>query len=340
MTETALVVHLQTGAIQALEETSLQEFDLLERRDLQRWVTEHPELVGEDLLLVTSEFDQWELRDQRVSDRLDVLFLDSSGSLVVAELKRDRASDTVDLQALKYAAFCSTLTVDEVVEEYQRFHSCTEDEARSRIVAHAPTIEEEGIGKTRIRLVAGSFGPAVTSVVLWLRDFDIDIGCVQVTARRLDGESAMITARQLLPLPLTEDYLVRRRRREQEQEERTRSNRGTNSVRVLADAGLIEEGMTIRLGLDTLVNRWRPMVEQFLNQHPEAGFAEWTGEVTPRSMRWRHDGELYSLTGLTKTVLESAGIERPEAVAGPDHWLLPDGRAMYQAALELRERAT
>lgn len=339
MTETALVVDLQTGAIQALQETSLQEFDLLER-DLQRWVTQHPELVGENLLLVTSEFDQWELRDQRVSDRLDVLFLDPSGSLVVAELKRDRASDTVDLQALKYAAFCSTLTVDEVAEEYQRFHSCTEDEARSRIIAHAPSIEEEGIGETRIRLVAGSFGPAVTSVVLWLRDFDIDIGCVQVTARRLDGESAMITARQLLPLPLTEDYLVRRRRREQEQEERTRSNRGTNSVRVLADAGLIEEGTTIRLGLDTLVNRWRPMVEQFLNQHPEAAFAEWSGEVRPRSMRWRHDGELYSLTSLTKTLLETAGSGRPDIVAGPDHWLLPDGRPMYQAALELREQTT
>ena len=48
---------------------------MLERRDLQRWVTEHPELVADGLLLITSEFDRWELRDQRVDDRLDVLFL-------------------------------------------------------------------------------------------------------------------------------------------------------------------------------------------------------------------------------------------------------------------------
>ena len=45
--------------------------------------------------------DQWELRAQRVEDRLDVLFLDSDGAPVVAELKRGEAPDTVDLQALK-----------------------------------------------------------------------------------------------------------------------------------------------------------------------------------------------------------------------------------------------
>ena len=91
MSETALIVDLQTGSIRPIEEASLQEAGLLERRDLQRWVTEHPELVEPDLLLVTSEFDRWELRDQRVEDRLDVLFLDRSGSLLIAELKRDRA---------------------------------------------------------------------------------------------------------------------------------------------------------------------------------------------------------------------------------------------------------
>src|SRR5687768_12784968 len=129
MSETALVVDLQTGSIRPIGEASLQEAGLLERRDLQRWITERPELVEPDLLLVTSEFDRWELRDQRVEDRLDVLFLDRSGSLLIAELKRDRASDTTDLQALKYAAFCSTMTVDEVIEEYERFHHTTEDEA-------------------------------------------------------------------------------------------------------------------------------------------------------------------------------------------------------------------
>ena len=77
---------------------------------------EQPEIVGPGLLLVTTEFDQWEIRDQKVPDRLDVLFVDHNGSPLVAELKRDRATDTTELQALKYAAYCSELTVDELVE--------------------------------------------------------------------------------------------------------------------------------------------------------------------------------------------------------------------------------
>ena len=113
--------------------------------------------------------------------------------------------------------------------------------------------------------------------MLWLRDFGVDIGCIQVTARLLDGESAMITSRQLLPLPVTEDYVVRRRRREQEQEVRSRRGRGANSVLVLAEAGLIEEGTVLRLGLDTLNSQWRPDVERLLEEHPDMGVVEWNG---------------------------------------------------------------
>ena len=64
-----------------------------------------------------------------------------------------------------------------------------------------------------------SFGPAVTSVVLWLSDYGIDIGCIEVRVRRCNSELAVLSARQLLPLPEAEDYLVRRRRKEQEEEE-------------------------------------------------------------------------------------------------------------------------
>ena len=49
----------------------------------------------------------------------------------VAELKRDKAADTTELQALKYAAYCSQLTLEELIEEYGRFHEVDSDEARS-----------------------------------------------------------------------------------------------------------------------------------------------------------------------------------------------------------------
>ncbi len=149
----------------------------------------------------------------------------------------------------------------------------------------------------------------------------------------------LVTARQVIPLPQTEDYLVRKRRREQEQEAIQRGERGANTVRVLADAGVLQSDMTLRLGIDTLVAKWRPAVEELLAHQPQAGLADWTGEPTAKSFRWHLDGQAYSLTSLTKALLDRAGVDYPTALPGPDFWLLPDGRALYKASRAIRERS-
>jgi RecB family endonuclease NucS len=75
---------------------------LRERSDLQEWVVAHPEIIGDGVLVVTFEFDHWQaFSGARERDRLDVLGLGADGQLVVAELKRDRAPDTVEMQAIK-----------------------------------------------------------------------------------------------------------------------------------------------------------------------------------------------------------------------------------------------
>jgi hypothetical protein len=223
----SLLVDLESGDVERMDEISLASAGLKERQDLQQWITEHPDLISPGLLLVTTEFDRWEIREQKVADRLDALFLDLSGSPVLVEFKRDKATDTVELQALKYAAYCSQLTFDELAEEFAATREVELDEARQQLVDHAPALEDGVLRSVKIRLVAGSFGPAVTSVVLWLREYDIDVGCVEVSARRVaDSNQAVISARQLLPLPEAEDYLVRRRRKEQ-QEDRVRAEPAT-----------------------------------------------------------------------------------------------------------------
>src|SRR5829696_6592612 len=168
---------LVDGNVEQLAEVTLEEIGLKERQDLQRWIEGYPEIVGPDLLVVTTEFDRWELGSDRVRDRLDVLFLDSAGSLVVAELKRGEAPDTVDLQALKYAAYCSQLTVEDIMGDYARHHGVSADGASEAVLEHAPSLAESGLGPVKVRLVAEAFKPSVTSMVLWLRDYELDIGC-------------------------------------------------------------------------------------------------------------------------------------------------------------------
>jgi hypothetical protein len=67
---------------------------------------------------------------------------------VVAELKRDRAPDTVEMQAIKYAAMASRFTEDALVEQYARFLSrdgavVDQDTARQRLLEHAGDLDPE-----------------------------------------------------------------------------------------------------------------------------------------------------------------------------------------------------
>jgi hypothetical protein len=117
-----------------------------------------------------------------------VLFLDSDGAPVVAELKRGEAPDTVDLQALKYAAYCSQLTVEDLIDAYSRHRDLGKEDARIEVFDHAPSLRSSELRPVRVRLVAETFGPSVTTTVLWLRDVGLDIGCVEISPRSLpDG---------------------------------------------------------------------------------------------------------------------------------------------------------
>jgi hypothetical protein len=73
----AFLLNLDSGEAEPMSEITLAAAGLKERQDLQRWITDRPELIG-PALLITTEVDQRELREQKVADRLDALFLDAS----------------------------------------------------------------------------------------------------------------------------------------------------------------------------------------------------------------------------------------------------------------------
>ncbi|MFI7357303.1 hypothetical protein ACIBTP_25620 [Streptomyces avidinii] len=88
------------GSAAPVSATTLAAEGLFERQHLQEWVIAHPQVLGESVLVITSEFDRWADTDGVPErDRLDVLGLDATGRLVVVELKRGTADRDVHLQA-------------------------------------------------------------------------------------------------------------------------------------------------------------------------------------------------------------------------------------------------
>jgi hypothetical protein len=250
---------------------------------------------------------------------------------VVAELKRGEAPDTVDLQALKYATYCSQLTVEDLVKSYARYHRVGKEQARAEVLDHAPSLESNELRPVRVRLVAEAFGPSVTTTVLWLREVGLDIGCVEVSPRSLPGGGHVVTARQLLPLPAAEDYLVKRRRKERAEEEIESVTRSRNSVTILLEADAIESGTALRLNLAQLSAEERAVLEPEIQNNPELGLAEWTGMGLRKALRWRMDGNTYSASGLVKHIL-SLYVHDVDTLAGPRYWKLPDGRTLSRLA--------
>lgn len=192
---------------------TLAQAGLREREHLQEWVLAHPEMLGADVLVITSEFDRWMSRDGREADRLDVLGLDADGRLVVAELKRDQAPDFVTLQSIKYAAMASRFEVEQLADAYLNFHSqeddapTTAEEALAVLRTHAPALSSETLRSPRIVLIAGSFPTTLTSSVVWLGEQGIDFTLIQVGAYRL-GDHHLVTVSQVWPPPEAEEFVV------------------------------------------------------------------------------------------------------------------------------------
>ncbi|MFO7904512.1 MAG: hypothetical protein R6U98_17750 [Pirellulaceae bacterium] len=194
---------------------SFSELHYHERYDIQEWVLNNPRLLGEDLLVVTSEFSGFD----KTSERLDVLALDRRGKLVVAELKRTAIGTIADLQALRYAAYCSTLQLTDVAEmraafRTRRGNQTSNEEALEEIQRFVEEPEfEELDDKPRIILAADDFGPEMTATVLWLRSFEVSMSCVRLTPYTVDDQ-LVVDSTVLIPLPEAEEFVIRREKKE------------------------------------------------------------------------------------------------------------------------------
>jgi hypothetical protein len=218
----------ESKTAEPIKKSDFSELGILEENDIQEWAIDEPQLLGEDLLVISSEYSNFE--DTR--DRLDILALDNQGKLVVVELKRDQADKTTDLQAIKYAGYCATLTAEDIQKEYRKFHNEREDdevtpeevgeEFSEFLIDEVVTtddgwVEFELDNKPRIVLAAGEYGTEVTAPVMWLiEEYGLDITCVKIQAYEKDGKT-LLNSQQVIPPAEAEDYMTERREKSDNQ---------------------------------------------------------------------------------------------------------------------------
>lgn len=193
-----------------LKERKFGELGLKERQNLQKWIAENPEVLGEELLIIQQEFDGF----NETNERLDLLALDKNGNIVVIENKLDDTGRDVTWQVLKYASYCSTLTKDNIRKIYQDYLDkkglgaiATEKISEFFGGTEYEEIALNHIQTQRIMMVAGNYRKEVTSTVLWLLNYKLKVQCFKATLYSL-GDNLILDVEQIIPTKDAADYVI------------------------------------------------------------------------------------------------------------------------------------
>ncbi len=249
-------VKKEENRIYSLENRSLKDENLLETQHLQEWLAnlqgeDVEKAFGEPLLIIQKNFSGFD----ETRDELDLLAIDKEGRLVIIENKRDDSGKDVVGQALRYAAYCSTLKKSEIVKIFGEYLRKTKLKEKTISAEEAPTkylinfrglsiktlsanfeatfyadeaickflgvdsIEdtELNVGENqRLILVAGKFPKEVTSTVLWLLKRGIQAQCMKTTLFRRNGD-LFFDIQQIIPPPEAENYMIRISEKEREE---------------------------------------------------------------------------------------------------------------------------
>jgi hypothetical protein len=199
---------------ESVPRTTFAAESLLERQDLQRLLRRDISPIGEDLMVIAEEYGDWEDSNRRI----DLLCLSKSAALVVVEIKRTEDGGHMELQAIRYAAMVSSMTLDQAILAYSRSSGIEQEAARTEVLSflRLDSIEEaELTGDVQIILVSADFSTEITTAVLWLNRQGLDVTCIRLRPHRM-GAEVIIDATQIIPLPEAVDYAVKMRAQEGE----------------------------------------------------------------------------------------------------------------------------
>jgi hypothetical protein len=308
-----------------IDQGTFVEFNIWERSHVEEWVRTNPEMLGEELLVLTVEFDQF----VNSSDRLDILAVDRDSNLVVVELKRDSVAGYADLQAIRYAAMVSSMKVETAAPFYaayrKKYHSeqLTLDEARQQITSFFDESEVSEFSTTpRIILCSEGFSREITTTVLWLNTAQLDITCVAITPYKV-GDKIVIVPKVIIPLEDAKEYQIAIKDKHDEREQSKRINPST--LRVLLENQALKAGdpIFLKVGLPSHIQyqEGNPMFQATI-----------TGKLgRSDAIRWEHDGKEYSLSALASRVFKDLDPEHnePAPLNGSTKWVNSSGITLW-----------
>ena len=199
----------ETREPEQVREVDFAQLGIKEREHIQEWIDNNPDILGEELLIVSKEYGGFD----GTNERLDLLGVDRDGTLVIIELKRDDSGSDVHWQAIKYASYCRRAKPEQIVGLLAEHRNLTVEDATTILLQHLNADDFGTLNNDqRIILVSHRFASEVTSAVLWLNEkcpAENLITCITLTPfRDTRDDSLYVQASTMIPTPAIEDSAI------------------------------------------------------------------------------------------------------------------------------------
>lgn len=289
-------------------------------------------------MIVARQYAKWSSDEGDLGrERLDILALDTSGQLIVVELKRGN-DPRIHLQAITYAALVAGFDKQTLAEAHAEYLSslgdaCSNDEALSRLEQHVnDDWNDDLLRLPRIVLIAESYASQTLTTVAWLSEIapklTVEMHTVNLFYNSSSDEESIPcvvfrrqyppddpSTRLLTPGVTSIDSAATRIA------ERQRASRSTY---LLYDYSAIPEGAAVELKLrGTVAHELVAEVERWIQERPERGRATWTRN-RDKPLRWDAETEgsdrTWTPTSLAKHIVLAATGEARDAIPGGDVW--------------------
>ena len=209
----------ERNLLEEITETTFYESNLKERQHIEEWLRKNPEIMGEELLIIGHEYDDFEN-----NERIDLLAIDKEGNLVVIEVKRDNSGISVDFQALKYVSYMSRRTLKEIIAIYSKYiddNSLQLDPIQE--IMEFFNVDDESLlnnminNTQRIINIGKELDKRVLSVCAWLYENGINVKCISIKPYKYN-EEIFIDTNQIIPPEKIEEYYINKKSRTSNQE--------------------------------------------------------------------------------------------------------------------------
>lgn len=317
----------------------LADLGILEPIHLERWIIDHPEVLGDHVKIVTTQYDKWSSDSGDLArERLDILGLDSSGQLVVVEIKRGTDS-RIHLQAITYAALVAGFSKDTLADAHAAYlnRGATEQvsiaEALEQLEDHIDgTWDNDILTVPKIILLAEDFTAQTYTTVAWLSDLapNLTIEMHTVNAFLMDGPKppqTCIVFRRLYP-PIDPNTRVltpgiASASADSIATKIAEKKRRIRSTYLLYESNNVPEGAQVDLDLHTWINAdLARAVDRWVAGDPRRGRATWV-KHRDRPLQWSAgpgDGASFTPTTLAKKIVQEATGVPLDAIPGADVW--------------------